>query len=156
MKRPPDPIFTPLAITGLLLSAASTGVSVGELVTGSNVAEQSGKDQQKAADRLAAIRAGEARDTRRRLAARAQAMGAAAGSPTSEASVFQIGRNVDEQAAIDIWDIRQRGVDARAAANQQAYALRSQAVSSGISGGASLIKSGFDYHQLGIPGFGKP
>lgn len=150
MKRPPTGVEIAAAVAALALAAASTGVAVSQSVQASEAAQQVGHDTAKAAKRLELIKASEARETRRKLAARAQLFGAAGGSPISEASIAQISRDVDRQSALDIWSIRQRGYQSQAETNQQVSGLRAGAASQGLQGGSNLIRSYSGYHNLGI------
>lgn len=154
-RRPPDPItMTVLAATAMAASAASGGMGIAGMLGGANAVEKAGRHQHHVGQRLERIREAEGQETRRKAVARAQAMGAAAGSPIGEPSLAQIARDVDRQTALDVWGIRERTWQDRFAAANKAASLRSQAISTGLQVGSQLIGGGVNMAGIGIPGGG--
>lgn len=148
--RLPDPITAAIAATGMAMSAGAGGVGIFQSVQGSKAAEKQGRRAHHVTQRLEGIRSEEGRVQRRKLAARAQLMGASGGSPTGDAQVAQIARDIDRQTALDVWAIRERGYQARSQSAQESAAFKNQAISQGLELGSSLIKQGVGYHSIGV------
>jgi hypothetical protein len=129
--------------TILFLTTVATAASINQ----ARVTYQQGKAAGRRAHRMGAYLAGERRargaQERRRALARAQVQGASAGVPVGDATLGQIGTDIDRQTAFDVFGIEEETFRARFAARQQVQQAKLNALSAGLGAG-SQVASAFD------------